>query len=373
MATEPAAHRAAKQPLLRLSDLPAGYRIGDDSGCGNLSTDGRAPRLSHLSGAELAVMCSRQFERLYAKDEKPRSAPLVESLAAVFRSVGGAQQALGLAEDILHHFTSLSGGKRAREVRSASRLGDATRAFRSTDALVGGRPAPGSAVVWRSGRVLGLVVVGGSGGRAGDRGARSLARIQQRRIERPMLQQDPTEQDDREVALDNPLLGIDVHWLGRRLDPSGRLPVLTLDEAIGPLPPGGGPGNTVMIRYTTAPRLAGVTLDLWKPAAWERFTKTRLGRLVWDSPCAQATRLPVLGGRAVIYSGYSTQQRQPCPQRRFDRYLAHVYLDDVVVAINVPNCFACAPPAAPKNADPYNSIAGMEAIARGLRARPAPK
>jgi hypothetical protein len=80
-------------------------------------------------------------------------------------------------------------------------------------------------------------------------------------------------------------------------------------------------------------------------------------------------RLP--RGHAVIYSGYATRQDRPCPRRAFDRFLAHVHLDDVVVAVNMPYCLMCAARGAPPSRDPYNSINGMEAVARGLIARRA--
>jgi hypothetical protein len=368
-ATERTEHVAVKRMLITLSDLPAGYRIGE-SGCGDLLTEGKSPKLSELSVEEGVVRCGSKFQLLYAAGDRRPAAPVVESQVAVFSSEDGAEAGLALAEEILYHFTALGGGKRAREVRSPVRLANATRMFRSGTALVAGRPGPGSAVVWRSGRIVGTVVVGGLRDRAGDSVALSLARTQQQRIESPRPPK-PSEQDDREVALDNPRLGIDVYWLGGRFTPGGDLPPLTLFEAVGLLPPGGGPGNVVKIDYSTGQGPGGVTLDLWKPAAWKRFRKTELGRLVWDSPCAEARRLRLPRGEAVIYSGYVSRQQRPCPRNASDRFLAHVYLDDVVVAVNMPYCFACVARGAPGSSDPYNSIEGMEAIARGLRPRSA--
>jgi hypothetical protein len=144
-----------------------------------------------------------------------------------------------------------------------------------------------------------------------------------------------------------------------------------------------------------------VTIDLWERSAWERFLRTRLGRLVWDSPCTRATTEELPDGHAVIYAGHAQAVALPgaiprgqadaragdqpdrsiraepsdgygvrCPDLPFDRYLAHVYLGDVVASVNLPYCFACArrPTAA---ADPYNSREGMEALVRGLRSRAA--
>lgn len=119
-----------------------------------------------------------------------------------------------------------------------------------------------------------------------------------------------------------------------------------------------------------APRTYGLTLDLWSPARWERFRRLRIGRLVWDSPCARRTTLGLAEGRAEIFEGYSASipLRPPCPDRPPDRVIAHVYFEGVVVAVNMPYCYTCAA-RPPGLADPYDSVSGMEAIARGLRLR----
>ena len=49
-----------------------------------------------------------------------------------------------------------------------------------------------------------------------------------------------------------------------------------------------------------------------------------------------------------------------------DRTLAHVYLPGVVVAVDMPYCYMCA--RGPKG--PYQTVAGMTAVARGLKLRP---
>jgi hypothetical protein len=270
----------------------------------------------------------------------------------------------------LRSFTAIGAG--AREVRPSPKVGNAARMFKTSNALVIGRSRPGVAVTWRSGRVLGLVVVGGLAGAVGERTALSLARLQQRRIESP-TPLGPDDRDDREVALDNPQLSIDVYWLGRRFEPGGGLPPLTLSDTVGPLAPGSGPGNVVKIDYSAGDAVIGVTLDLWKPAAWRRFMKTQLGRLVWSWPCTQTRRMRLRRAEAVIYSGYATKQDGPCPQRMFDRFLAHIHIDDVVVAVNMPYCLTCAARGAPRSRDPYNSIEGMKAITRGLITRHATK
>jgi hypothetical protein len=71
--------------------------------------------------------------------------------------------------------------------------------------------------------------------------------------------------------------------------------------------------------------------------------------------------LEVPGGRAEIYGGYS----KGCGAEP-DHWLAHVYYDEVVVAVNMAYCYACGGRSAD---DPYNSREGMEAVVRGLKRR----
>jgi hypothetical protein len=67
-------------------------------------------------------------------------------------------------------------------------------------------------VLWRPGRVLSLVFVGGLARAGGEEQALGLAQLQQRRIEAP-TPLSPGENDDRQVPLDNPQLGVPVYWL----------------------------------------------------------------------------------------------------------------------------------------------------------------
>ena len=71
----------------------------------------------------------------------------------------------------------------------------------------------------------------------------------------------------------------------------------------------------------------------------------------------------------MIYGGYSDPPSR-CRERAPDRYFAHVFLDGVVVTVNVPFCF-CRDLNRPRD-DPYDTGAGMKAVAEGLRLRPTP-
>lgn len=362
--------RAAPGPeelTLRLSDLAPGYLIGDDSGCGlGLAGDGAPRSLITLARRYRPRGCVIQFERLWVPTGEVPGPPLVESTALHFGRETGATAGFARASALVAH---LAGVRRESLERLpvATAIGDSLAAFRTNDALVAGRARrPGALVLWRTGRVLSLVFAAGQTGSVGEQAALRLAEIQQARIAAP-TPLSPGENDDRVLPLDNPRLGIDVYWLGPRLRPPGRLPTLVLANSFGPLGPGASPGWRAEIDYTTPGRGEGVKLGLWKPAAFGRYTRTRLGRLVRTQRCARVTRLGLPSGRAVIYGGYSTPPKR-CAQRRPDLYLAHVFLRGVVVSVNAPLCFLCVQ-AGTARRDSYDSLSGMRAVVERLRPR----
>lgn len=380
---KPAGVTDPAQLVLRLTDLPDGYRVGDDSGCGPLDVEGASPSLAHVALAYRPNGCTMQFERVYRTTPAGEDPPLVESVAFVFDTSEEAQVGFGAGDALVRYVT---GEDELREAGASGELGEQTRWFATRDALVAGHPGhPGFAVLWRSGRVVATVFVAGISGPTGERATLSLGKKQLATIQSPSPVT-RSEQNDREVALDNPRLGVDVYWLGREFSPGNGLPDIRLSDTSGPLRLGESPGNVVKIDYTR-----GVNVDIWERPTWDRFLHTKLGRLVWDSPCARSRTLTLPRGRAVIFGGYapdvplpspvvagrhhthptgapgSVPQVLPCPDRPPDRFLAHVYLGNEVVSANLPYCFSCAP--RPKG-DLYNSWHGMEAIAQGLRLRP---
>jgi hypothetical protein len=341
---------------LRLADVGTGYLVGDDSGCGMTLSDEGAPRsLVRLQQQHPQRNCSTEFEQLWAAAEPP-GPRLVESFVFEFETTAGAEAGFSLAADLAAY--SFGVGRRSLDpVRPPAPLGDATAMFETDDVLIDGlRRRPGLVVVWRSGTVVALLLAG----RATPAAAFSLAAAQQARIAAPTPLRD-SELDDREVPLDNPRLGVPVHWLGRRFEPGGRLPPLTLLDSFGPFSRIGGPGWRADIQYRR-----GLTLGLWRPRAWARLRRSRLGRLVMGQPCVAKRRLRVPGGRAVVYAGHENR-RESCSGSSRDVFVAHVRLRDVVVSVNVPLCFLCV-----DASGPYNSRAGMRAVVRGLRPRPVP-
>ncbi len=229
------------------------------------------------------------------------------------------------------------------------------------------------------------------------------------------------------ASLDDPGLAVAVYWLGQDFDPPGGLPSLLLDErSVRVLPPGEGqgPGNRVDIPYRLDEGQpgTGVNLSLWQLEIWDEFLETPLGQLWWDSPCVETKEVSLEGGKAIIFMGHepvfpdyvpppepvtvppgdttplATVQPLPppvlvpvppgdtpllatarpppmplpapagaCPTGPFDYFLARAYLDETVVAVNLPFCSACV--GRRYVPDPYDSLEGMEAVVNGLHLR----
>jgi hypothetical protein len=350
-ATEPTRDAGSPPPLqavlLTLDDLPRGYRIGNDDGCGEVGTEGASERVARFVVEERPRLCLRSLGRVWA----PRDGPgAVFSGAMAFRDERGARRGLGEIGELVRYLGITAGEPRAAEAP----VGEETIAF---DA--GRRPGgKGSGVAWRDEARVGFTIVEGAESDAAD--ALRLARVQRARMVGETAPPQ-AEMDDREVALDDPALRLPVYWLGRSFRPGNGLPELRLyDALVGELPyPGASPGQGVKIDYER-----GVTLDLFEPAAWQRVRRTKLGRLVWGSPCARSRRIELRGGYALIHAGYGVEPGGRCPSAPPDRYVAHVYFDGVVVVVNMAYCYMCAP--RPQEPDPYDSDKGMAAIARGL-------
>ncbi len=331
--------------MLRAGDLPRAYSEGDDTACGIATTEEGPTELEQLFAQDHPRACVIELNRIWS----PRRT--VTSAAFVFDDAAAAKRGFQARAVLLPYSASLE----AAESQVMS-LGDEAR-------LVSGRGLndPAVAVVWRRDNVVAILAVEPASGST----ARRLATEQERRLEGRLAAKPP--RDSVELPLDDPALTLPVYWLGREFDAPG-LPTLRLAGAANVAR--SGPGNTVKLDYggVEPNRIVGVTIDLWTPGAWRRFERTLLGRLVWDSPCARKTVVRLPAGHAEIYAGYGTPQplQRPCPRRAPDRVIAHVYFGGVVAAVDMPYCYACARPSTPS---PFETVAGMTAIARGLELR----
>jgi hypothetical protein len=241
--------------MLRLSDLPAGFRYGDDGRCGELATtDGDHPELDEFLVEARPRWCVGDFAREWGGP--PRN---VDTALFVFDSDESATRAWKFRRPLFDNFA------RIRLTTERTR-GDAV-AFDSQ-----GLQQFGAGEAWRDGRLVVAVYEEGLAGERGREFARALAAKQRARIESPS---DPQEEADREFALEDPALEIPVYWLGRRFAPPG-LPELTLERAEYLRASG---LNDVTIDY--AGEGGSVTLELWRPEQWRR-SNSRLTAVRFD-------------------------------------------------------------------------------------------
>jgi hypothetical protein len=348
--------------VLSPSDLPRGYRTGDDGSCGPMipTAEKRWPALDPIFLQAQAQACVVELRRTSAS---PAIGPAaVWSAAFVFEELRDARRLFAARAELVRMTAHLK-----PSTSTPLDLGDEAALLRSE--AVYGR---GAAVVWRSGTVVAVLGTEPGWDQPVDVAAtRAFASRQQALIANPAAKTAPV--DETEIVLDDPTLHLPVYWLGRTFALGGGLPGLTLRSVpVVSTHPGEGPGNKVELPYRAAePGTPGVTLSLWEPVRWERFIKTRLGRLIWDSPCSRRWIVKVADGRAEIFAGYGTSSplSRPCPSRPPDRVIAHVYLPGVVVAVNLPYGYCCAGRFS-RGPDPYDTRAGMIAVVRALQPRP---
>jgi hypothetical protein len=353
----PAEMRDTAALMLRLTDLGPGYTIGDDTGCGG-GTEGLPENLAQAVIAHLPESCSIEFEHF-------RVSPYVESSLSTFHTPDGPATFFALRRELL----KVSGIDRATEYPQSG-IGDEARLFLTDDAFIpgtSGRGRSGAVVFWRRGMTLATLLVAGPRQDRAKRMALRLAGRQDERIRVPTSIR-PRDNDDLEVPLADPRLGVPVQWLGRRFAPGRRLPPLRLAFTSGPERPEDGlPGTRAQLEYDPRRlRTQGIVLDIWRPSEWRRVSRALSGRQLWRSPCTGSRRVSIAAGHAVVYGGYARLPRSGrCPARPRDSFAALAYFRRVVVAVNMPYCDRCADGETGRSA-PYNSVKGITAAVRAL-------
>jgi hypothetical protein len=346
-----------EETVLRLHDLPPGYQIGDDSGCGPWIPEGEPDGVIRFIVENWPEGCDFEYERLF---ELPGtdSAPLVYSGSSVFPTLASADRGF----ELLSGIEERSQDTKLREVVPAPQIGDRARLFRSEDVLVEGRSnRSGSFLVWRQGRIVSQLLIAGRAPAANSRIALRLAALQQARVEAPSPYTE-AERNDAAVALDDPSLGYPVYWLGSTFAPGHGLPATALEDAFTVSGPGEAPpGEKAMLWYDE------FHVDLWTRTSWTTFERSALGPLNRRWRCTNSNRVALADGHADVFAAYGKDFRR-CPKRPPDRFYAIAHLGHMVVGVNLIFCTHCLGP----GSGPYNSRAGMEAIVRGLVVRPKP-
>jgi len=350
---------AGEETVLRLHDLPPGYRIGDDSGCGALSpsTEGETPgpagrRYLRWIATYWPEGCFYEYEQLFRVPNHGPAPPQVEAETTNTPSEAAAARGFEL-------FTALIERRvwRERETVAVS-PGTEGVLIRSRDQLVAGKTGqPGSFILWRYGSLIAVVSAEGGSPRRNDRAVLRFAQIQQSRLEAPTPYTEE-EQDDAEVALDDPTIGFPIYWVGSEFAPGHGVPPTALEDAFTRYGP---PGIKTELWYED------FDISSWTEASWKRFAASALGPVNLHARCTSEEPLALPDGSAMVYATFDRRFRR-CPTGKPDRFFAIARLGRMVVGVNLSNCLKCRPGAS----GPYGSRQAVVAILRALKMRPKP-
>jgi hypothetical protein len=361
--------------LLRLHDLPLGYRLLNVGPppefrvqpilCDSVDPANPQPPLATFLEQYSPSGCFAVYLRLFHVQGTRPASVAVGTGAMETKSVQGAEAGLAVAPELLSH---LIGDELPEEAQPSATVGDGTRLFHWQHPALfkHGERSSSSFLVWRSGGVVAATFATGGSTQANDRAALEVALIQQKHIETPIRSR-PGEFDNAEVALENPKLEVPVYWLGRRFAPGRGLTKLRLYDSSSTTA-GGLRSPRVDLLYVDNPTLShaeAVNLNLWSPRQWRRL-KARGTELPGSPPCAATKPVKLAGEGALIYSGFEAGVHQCRDHTRQRSFTARIYLGRVIVtAETMTTCAVCAS----AGAGPYDSLAGMKAVARGLAVR----
>lgn len=353
----------SEETALRLHDLPPGYRLGDDGGCGPSIPGGEEggpkggleKRLLKWTVRYWPEGCSYQYEQVFKVPGLGPAPPLVEVETLNTPSEEAATEGFNLINALVKRYEP----EADHGVVTLSPSGSKARHLRSRNFLVDGKAhQPGTVLIWHFGNLISYLEVAGMNPRRNDRAALHFARIQQGRIEHPSPYAE-AEQDDTEVWLDNPALKFPIYWIGRAFQPAQGPPV-ELEYAYAGV--AGAPGVKFELEYDE------FGISGWTRSSWKRFQPTVLGRLNLRRACVRETEVELEGGSAVVYAGYGRRRLRSCPKRPPDDYWAIAHLGRMVVGVNLTLCTGCLGP----SSGPEASLAGMKEILSALQVRPKP-
>lgn len=361
---------SASEILLRLHDLPLGYRISGGSPlfpaglkCNSLRPADPQPALELFLKRNAPAGCLGLYSRIYRVAGSGPAPKFVGTAAIRLTSTAAAEEGLSVAPLLISHATA---DELPEEAPPPATVGDAARLFHWRHAgIFSGEEESTSWFVWRSQSTVALTFVAGGRPRADDRIATELAAIQQRRVAAPTPYL-PAEYDDRAVPLEDPGLSVPVYWLGERFTPGHDLPPLRFQDSYSSRWRKGIPrAATVYAAHPLRPRHEEVFVDIWSQRQWRRL---RAGGypLPGSLFCgATARRFKLHRGTAVIFHGKEKLLGR-CGKVETPSWTVRARIGHVIVtAETVEVCEVCAGP----GSGAYNSLAGMKAIALGLERR----
>ena len=129
-------------------------------------------------------------------------------------------------------------------------------------------------------------------------------------------------------------------------------------------PDGVGPGNRVRLKYQGELGSPVLTLDVWHPDEWTAHLEQPIGQVWWSGECVSRTVVELPDGRAEIFAGPVSPTAGCSGDDEPTGFIAHVYLEGAVVAVNAPTCLSCTPQ--PESISELRSSTGMELVTRSL-------
>jgi hypothetical protein len=358
----------AEETVLRLHDLPPGYQVGDDSGCGawlpfgeGQEPEGRLEeRFQDWAFKYWPEGCFYEYEQIFKVPGLGPAPPLVK--AETLNTPGEAAAAEGL--DLYNALIDRSAKSGERKLVTISPTGVQARLLRDRDALVGGSAGESrSFLIWRHGQQLSFLTAAGLAPRRNDRAVIRHAGVQQQRLEAPTPYTE-AEREDSEVRLDDPALKFPVYWVGNPSQIPGGPPVELEHVVTGD----GPPGLKYQLDYEFLER-NGFTIGAWTRRSWKRFQRSGVGKANRAARCTRTTEVDLARGSAVIYGSYGGKRLRPCPRRSPDYYYAIAHIGRMVIGVNLGVCLSCPPG---RGGSAYSTPRGMKALLRALHVRPKP-
>jgi hypothetical protein len=346
----------AEEAVLRLHDLPPGYRVSGNSGCVAFHPTGfRSFRAYDRWVIEdRPEGCEFEYERRFRVPGDAPAPPRVRGETINTPSDEAAAKGFRILFRLITRLTKW----KSRGTVSLEPAGPTANLFH-VDGFDAGN-SPGSLLIWRQGKLLAAVEAGGLATGNDDRAALHYAQIQQRRLEFPSPYTE-AERDDTEVMLDDPGLKLPVYWLGRMFEPENSTSTAELQTATV-IERDGLPGSKLELRYD------GFNLETWTRRSWRLFQDSILGKLN-RPPCTRTYAFEWEQGHANISVGYRRRTfDEGCPDYPPTRYWAVAHVGGVVIGVNQTTCRCLSPGFGPFS----ESLRGMKTVLRGLTLRPKP-
>jgi hypothetical protein len=360
-----APERLASESLLRLSDMPAGFVVGDGAWCGEARHPSEDEGIYEreqgvpLTAEETFVkktgtrFCFATYDRLYRAPGTGATPLRLVTFAFATPGAAAAEEGLRLGPELVEETLSTSGFSKG----TAPSVGEGASQFDTVGARVVRRKGlPGVLLLWRQGAEIGGVFAVATNLSVSAAAAATYAEHQQTYLvaPRPYL---AAESEDVPTFLENPEVTVPVYWLGPTFQGKGKATSYFMGAYPDRRFAAPRPGRELLVQYTNGP-----TLGIWTPGGWAKLMATTVGRQEWTWHCTRSRTMKLPHGHAVLYAAYA-EETKTCPEGPPQHFSAHVFLPGVVIGIGESlNSGSWG-----YGDGAYESWGGLEAAVRALR------